>query len=473
MCNQLKSAHLFVIISVLTLIPTIILGQLSGPYTIGPAGNYPSFKTAVNALTAQGVSGPVTFQAQPGTYAEHISIGAISGASAANTVTFEGTSAAQCTLTYNATDADSNYIVQLTNTQYLRFRDLTFVAQHPTYGRIFYLLQGVNDLELTANILQGVLASGAEERRAIFFSSQQWPDNIRISGNSFYLGGYGVHLGGLSNNVITGVEIFNNTFTDGGYRSISVTYADAPQIYNNTVINGSDGIYLHTVLGNTQIYNNRLDVGHNGMELYIQGYTTGRAKIYNNFITSSGPAGIQMRYNSYYYDLCYNSINMIPVNPGAINPIATSSALNIDQGISIFIRNNNLANQAGGYAYYITASPPTFDSDYNNLYSPGNSLAYFNGKCPDLSAFQDSTGQDLHSLSVYPHFTGDSDLHSIAPWLDEKATPLTDISVDIDGESRDPSLPDIGADEFTSGTGKQDTTLSVIKRSERVVTIRP
>ena len=446
----MKLETFFIFIS---LIPAQLFGQLSGQYTIGPSGNYPNFKAAASALTTQGVSGAVTFLAEPGTYDEHISLGAINGASAENTITFQGTSTAQCTLTYNATEADSNYIVQLTNSQYIRFRDLTFVAQHPTYGRIFYLLQGVNDLELTDNILQGVLASGAEVNRAIFYSDQQWPDNIRISGNAFYLGGYGIHLGGRSDHAISGVEIFNNTFTDGGYRSISVTYAGAPQIYNNTVSNSSDGIYLHTVLGNTQIYNNRLNVGHYGMNLYLQGYTTDRAKIYNNFVTSSGPAGIRMQYNSYYYDICYNSINIVPVNATSASPIMTNSALSIDQGVSIYIRNNNLANQAGGYAYFNTATLPTYDSDYNNLYSPGNSLAYYNGKCPDLKAFQDSTGQDLHSLSVYPHYASNSDLHSIAPWLDEKASPLADINVDIDGETRDPSQPDIGADEFTPATG--------------------
>jgi hypothetical protein len=139
----MKLETFFIFIS---LIPAQLFGQLSGQYTIGPSGNYPNFKAAASALTTQGVSGAVTFLAEPGTYDEHISLGAINGASAENTITFQGTSTAQCTLTYNATEADSNYIVQLTNSQYIRFRDLTFVAQHPTYGRIFYLLQGVHFL---------------------------------------------------------------------------------------------------------------------------------------------------------------------------------------------------------------------------------------------------------------------------------------------------------------------------------------
>ena len=76
-------------------LPVMLHAQLSGSYTIGPTGNYSTFNAAVNALTSQGIAGAVTFLAEPGTYDEHISLGAINGASAENTITFQGTSTAQ------------------------------------------------------------------------------------------------------------------------------------------------------------------------------------------------------------------------------------------------------------------------------------------------------------------------------------------------------------------------------------------
>ncbi|GEM_PF-6864908 len=52
---------------------------------------------------------------------------------------------------------------------------------------------------------------------------------------------------------------------------------------------------------------------------------------------------------------------------------------------------------------------------------------------------------------MFPLYADAGDLHSIAPWIDGKGTPLTEVSDDIDGELRDASTPDMGADEFIFG----------------------
>src|ERR1017187_5987314 len=64
---------------------------LTGTYTIGATNsNYTSFTAAAKGLTTNGVSGPVTFNVAPGNYNESITMPAISGASAINTITFKG-----------------------------------------------------------------------------------------------------------------------------------------------------------------------------------------------------------------------------------------------------------------------------------------------------------------------------------------------------------------------------------------------
>ncbi|MEJ2636552.1 MAG: FG-GAP-like repeat-containing protein [Calditrichia bacterium] len=439
--NKLK---IILIFAVIALSPPALLAQLSGTYTIGSGGDYISFNAAVNALEAGGVSGAVTFQIQPGIYDEHLDIGAISGASADNTITFEGTTAEQCTLRYITSDPDSNYMVQLTNTQYMRFRNLTFLSAGSQYGRIFYLLQGVGNLEITDNIIQGVLASGAEVGRALIYSHDQWIDNILISGNEFHLGGWGIHLYGRSDNSITGIEITDNVFYDNAYRAIYTGYSVSPLIYGNTIHNGSGGIFLQQVYGEAQVYNNRVNVSHQGMEIRVESAVSGHSSIYNNFFDGSASIGIEV-YDSKYIDIYNNSINLFSASP---SPIATSSALNIYAGEGIDIKNNNLANQAGGYAMYINAESYRYDSDYNNLYSPGDYLAYAGGKCIDLAEYQSATGKDMNSISVYPHYLSGTDLHTVAPWLNGRGTPLAGITVDIDGDARSAFSPDIGADEF-------------------------
>ncbi|RMG32091.1 MAG: right-handed parallel beta-helix repeat-containing protein, partial [Methanobacteriota archaeon] len=92
----------------------------------------------------------------------------------------------------------------------------------------------------------------------------------------------------------------------------------------------------------------------------------------------------------------------------------------------------------------------------------------------DLVEWQASSGHDANSVSTYGHYSSETDLHTVAPWLDKKGIPFSRITTDIDGEPRDGTTPDIGADEFipdpattipmagiyTVGTGGDYSTLN-------------
>jgi len=71
------------------------VAPLAGNYTIGGTGaSYPDFISAAAALTTAGVSAPVTFTVNPGTYFGQVIIeGPISGSSSTNTITFNGVNA--------------------------------------------------------------------------------------------------------------------------------------------------------------------------------------------------------------------------------------------------------------------------------------------------------------------------------------------------------------------------------------------
>ncbi len=111
-----------------------------------------------------------------------------------------------------------------------------------------------------------------------------------------------------------------------------------------------------------------------------------------------------------------------------------------------------LANFASGYAYNVTNTITV--SDYNNYYTNGNYLASWqNGNREDLEALISSSPGDEHSVSVNPVFNSDVDLHTTTFRLENKGTNLASVvSIDFDGETRSVS-PDIGADEFITGTG--------------------
>lgn len=97
---------------------------MSGTYTIGGTGNYTTFGKAVAALTTNGVSGAVVFNVSAGTYSEAVSIPGITGASATNTITFQGAGRGKTIISNSSTnlyfESGCSYItfngIDLTNT---------------------------------------------------------------------------------------------------------------------------------------------------------------------------------------------------------------------------------------------------------------------------------------------------------------------------------------------------------------------
>lgn len=110
---------------------------LSGPYTLGSAGDFPTFQAVCSALETQGVCGPVEIQVQAGIYQERVSLGAIPGASAANTVVFRGADsvAFNTSLTFNF-DFDFSgdpWLLRLAQTAHVRFEHITFDQKGPGF----------------------------------------------------------------------------------------------------------------------------------------------------------------------------------------------------------------------------------------------------------------------------------------------------------------------------------------------------
>jgi hypothetical protein len=113
--------------------------------------------------------------------------------------------------------------------------------------------------------------------------------------------------------------------------------------------------------------------------------------------------------------------------------------------------NNIFAATGGGYAYVVQHPSAIKTSDYNDYYTTGTNIAYWNGNITDLSGLQTANSKDSHSVSSNPLFVSDTDLHSTAAAIDSAGTPLAEVIVDIDGDPRDSNFPDMGADEFYGG----------------------
>jgi hypothetical protein len=104
----------------LVLMTALSQAQLNGTYTIGgTAPTYATLTEAASALTAQGISGNVTFNIRPGTYSERVTFNAITGNNASRTIIFQAENGDSSSVIIGLPTSlnTTNYIFKTSNTQ--------------------------------------------------------------------------------------------------------------------------------------------------------------------------------------------------------------------------------------------------------------------------------------------------------------------------------------------------------------------
>ncbi len=434
---------------------TFSYAQLSGTYTIGSGGNYSDLSSAVSDLTSQGVNGAVTFNILSGTYNEQIEITAISGISASNTVTFQSQTgnAADVTITHAATGAGDNYVFKLDGASYVTVQDLTLSATGTSYGTVIQL-STVSHITIRDNTINGYESASSSSNHALINAYNTDADNITIEGCTLNDGAYGIYMSGPNNsNRGTSNVIQNNAMNGQVSYALHLTYQTSPRILSNDVTDAQNyGFYLQSCNEELEVIGNHILAPN--YPLYINGSTGGngqvveRGLVANNFIINDGNGSYSLYlYNNTNLDVFNNSLVHVS---GNIN----TSCLYLYAGSGLNLQNNNAMHNGQGYAFNIYSTSALSGSDYNNLFSNGNYLGKWgNDDQYDLAAYQSVSGMESNSRSVYPNFTSLTDLHTASPWLDGAGAVLSRVTTDIDGEARDGSAPDIGADEFTPAAG--------------------
>ncbi|MFO7524441.1 MAG: T9SS type A sorting domain-containing protein [Ignavibacteriaceae bacterium] len=461
-----KTELIIRVIMMLLLIQGITMAQLSGSYTIGTGGDYSTLNDAVNALTTQGVSAPVTFNILNGNYNEQILIGNIAGVSSSNTVTFQSQSSnpADVQLTYNAIGTSDNYVIRLDSAKFMIFQNLTLIATGNSYCRVFHLNAPSSDISIINNIILGSTSTGSSDNQTVIFGINSVVNNLHITGNTISDGSYAIYLSGVNtNSKIEGLEIVNNEVS-GAYMGIRLNYTEDAKINQNTVQlpgGASYGFYFQNCNGGLEIIKNKILLS-NAHGIYLQNSTGGsppigsRGLIANNFIsTGGGNYGFYISTIS-NQDFYYNSVNL---NSGSN---ANSRALSVEgNGSGNNFVNNIFVNKGAGYAYYVNTPLMISQSDFNDIYTEGNNFAYWGANVSDLPSLQTASGKDANSISADPLFVSNTNLHTTAQELDSAGTPIARVIDDIDGDLRDANFPDIGADEFIYGFNNSPVITSV------------
>ena len=431
--------------------------SLDGTFTVGSGGDFSDISDAINGMRQYGVCGPVVFDILPGTYnGSYVLDNTISGVSSSNTVTFQSSTGdtADVSLIRSSATSSDNYIFQIQNTGYYRFKGLSLQSIGTYYNTVFEI-NSSEDIIIDSCLMVHSSSSSSSYSRSV---NAQNSNDIRISHSTLVNPFYGVYFSGSSSQDVYDLEVSNNEILNFYSYGIYASYTDTLKLEKNKIYSQNTptyayGIYLYyadrevdvnandiKVSGTTDVYGVYLNYCN-----YSSYVSSPNIDIYNNFInaTTTGSNEYAMGlyiYRVYYPKFYFNSIKAIGLN-------TYSAGVYTYYGYYMNSRNNIISsNYYALYRYYGSFT----SSDYNNYYTTGSYIARLNSsQYSTFSSFKSASGMESHSKNVDPGFLAADDLHIFNQYLNDAGSPYGGVTVDIDGETRSTYLPDIGADEFS------------------------
>ena len=433
-----------------------IRSGLSGMFTIGGASpDYASFTAAVNDLKAKGICDSVIFKVRSNTYIEQIRLGKIAGANANAWVIFESETkdSSDVILTFNATLSNANYTLQLDSTCFILFRHLTLQSQNTSYGRVVEVKGPTNHVQFRNNRFQGVSTNTSTFRTLVYYPnlSSNLPENHTYYNNRFERGSWGLEY--YSWDQSKGLVVKHNQFVNQYYIGLETTRADEVMVEDNSVWTNSPysnfyGLLIQSGQITGRVVGNQVIGPLGGYGIYLAGQSADMATpglVANNYVSMGGSTfncrGMYFASCS-YYNVYHNTVNIFD------NTSTNSYGVYFSSGSNNRLFNNNIASDVGR-ALYVGSSFNVVASDFNNIFNTQSPFAYWSGNVNTLSELQSNSGMDSNSFNLQPFFKADTSYESGQISLNNNATPLTEVTNDIEGEMRSVTTPDIGADEFT------------------------
>lgn len=467
---------------------TTIFAAMQGAYTVG--GNNPDFATvtdAAQAVFSRGACADVFLNIRSGTYTESIQLLPYTGASNSARVHFQSEAGHPDSVRIESVgNSLSNYTFWFNGGDYYVLDQITLAHTVPNFS-ILAEFSGEASYNIIRNskLLGDSTAFSDDFNRIALRStadkdqSNQVLDNLIVGGSrAISVGGpgdtdpemgwtiKGNHLRGF---YFLGIGSFYhiNPIIEGNTLETTSSNANTFRMYVNTAYNGGSVRY-NNIYGNSAGFGINID--------NVKGTQNSPFVVANNFVymgdssTATNNFGIYVQNGSNLVHVLHNSISI----HGAT---ANTAGINVQNGpnVDIVLHNNNAAHYGGGRALSVEAGFSVLQSDANNFYAANTDAIRFAGAdYSSTAAFNAATGLDANSMTVDPMFLTE-DMHTCMADFDNKGIAIGE-TMDIDGDSRNTSTPDIGADEFireeTFSLGP-DTTIcpgnSVVLGSENIV----
>ncbi|MFY9518806.1 MAG: right-handed parallel beta-helix repeat-containing protein [Schleiferiaceae bacterium] len=462
---------------------TPCVSAMSGAYTVDSnatgANNFTSLSAAIVSLSSCGISGPVTLTLAGYDHLSGLNLAQIPGASATNTVTFQGSASGGAVI---QGVVGQQAPVVFNGTKYVTLQNLKVNA--PTSSAIilrdnaeFITIQGneiVADTTSTSSLLAAIASTSSLTSVTGYGNNA---NHITITNNLIKGGYYGVRFNGTSTTIHSeDIVVTGNTFRKQYYYGAYFYYMDKLTIHGNDLRD-----YRNTTnIGIYSYYTNEVDIQRNANYGRSYGLALGylnrdykpavASVVANNMFGSTNSYGAYFPYPR-YMNIYHNTFKGSSYGCYML----TSTGVNVSKVLDI--RNNIF--QGGTYAFYFSGS--TMDSvtmDYNVYNSGGTNLAYYTSARATLAAWQTANpALNANSSTNIVTFLGAEDLHVLNTGPNNIGTPISTVGTDIDGDVRSVTTPDVGADEYTpvnndaklnallgaaGGCGDSTTVISVV-----------
>ena len=422
------------------------LAALAGTYLVGASGVYATPAAAAADLGVRGISGPVSFVIQSGTYTGTVRLTPPYGANVLTRVRFVSQSGVPGDVIIQAPSlqADgSDAAVRFDGGRYIDLDSVTVRSSTSSPGAPGAVIWLTNTC--TGNRLQGCTVNSVASNHTGIRGSGAFLDSTQINNCQITIPGsanYGLELTvpGSAN----GMVISGNTFTIGGsnVEAIYVNIVANGMVIRNQVMTLSSGIAIElgSASSNVTVRGNRISGAGSG--IVLNGLSN--VLVANNIVQGNS------------YGLSTSSTSALAVEYNSFNATGAQEAIYDNSGTAgtLTLKNNVISCSGGSTPIYLPSTGSVLAaSDYNDYFTNGPNIARIvNTSYPTLAAYRTATGMDAHSVNINPAYTSSTDLHTAAPGLDGAATPIAAVLDDIDGQLRNATTPDIGADEFTIGT---------------------
>lgn len=489
------------------------------------SGVYATITAAITDLNARGINGPVRFLLLDASYSSAtesypIIINSIDGSSDTNTVTIRPQTGVTSVISGNVSGAmikfngADNVIIDGSNSGGSD-RSLTIIDSSSTGIGIWIASDSTNDGAMF-NTIKNCKISGLSHVTTFagifsgsgisFGGEAESPNsNLTIHNNEITKVQNAIYLRGNSVNADTAMTISDNTLGTAsanlGFRGVYIGNSENFNIHGNVISNvisypssteTMHGIQIGENISGGNIFKNKISTikqintsaGWGAAGILLGAFTSlANVTVYNNFISDVkgfGYPDVNSYDNGYGimvesgggYNIYFNTVSM---NTNQTNTNGITAALNVSSAVStsnsVNVRNNIFSNTqtigSNRYCVYSGASASVYsDINYNDYYYASNpNLGYLGGNRANLITWQTATGDDLNSISGNPRIFSSTDLHidtAVYSPCRAGAIVISGITDDIDGNSRNVSKPDIGADEINVQPLAGDYTIGAV-----------